>query len=332
VDAKSFPESLTHIRERLQKLSLSLKDITLVYDMGNLSKQNQALVDHAPFSYVTSLVPAHHPELMKVPVKEYRSLTHPRLGPIPVVRLTQEVWGKPRTVVLFISEQLRAGQRRGLQQHLHHRFKQLAEWKAQLEKPRSGPRTAETANKRIEKLLSGQHLKEVLKIEYDLKPRGADRLRYWVDEQAREHLETEVFGKRILITDRAGWSNEEILLAYRGQSDVEGAFRQLKDEEHRAVRPQYHWTDQKIYVHTFVCLLALILGRVIELEVQQLGYREGLTGLMELLSQVRLAMVLRPSGEKGGRPRCGWKLEESDPDALRLFRHLVPPRAPFVYT
>jgi len=29
------------------------------------------------------------------------------------------------------------------------------------------------------------------------------------------------------------------LLAYRGQSHVEDAFRQLKDDEHMAVRPQY---------------------------------------------------------------------------------------------
>ena len=56
----------------------------------------------------------------------------------------------------------------------------------------------------------------------------------------------EVFGKRIVITDRSDWSDEEILLAYRGQSHVEDAFRQLKDDEHMAMRPQYHWTDQKI--------------------------------------------------------------------------------------
>ena len=141
-----------------------------------------------------------------------------------------------------------------------------------------------------------------------------------------------MFGKRILITDRSDWSDEEILLAYHGQSEVEASFRQLKDNEHMAVRPQYHWTDQKIHVHTFVCLVALILGRMIELEARKLGYTEGLSGLIDLLGKVRLAMVLRPSGEKGGRPRCEWKLEEADPKALKLFKHLVPKKIPFVYT
>jgi transposase len=38
VDVTAYPESLTHIRECLEALSLSLKDITLVYDKGNHSK------------------------------------------------------------------------------------------------------------------------------------------------------------------------------------------------------------------------------------------------------------------------------------------------------
>jgi Leucine carboxyl methyltransferase len=100
----------------------------------------------------------------------------------------------------------------------------------------------------------------------------------------------------------------------------------------RAVRPQYHWTDQKIHVHTFCYLLALLLGRVVEFQARQLDYTEGLSGLLALLGTVRLAMVLKPAGKHGGRPRCGWMLEHTEPDAMRLFRHLVPAQPPFMYT
>ena len=159
---------------------------------------------------------------------------------------------------------------RGLQQHLDKRIKKLEEWREQLANPRCGPRSVASAKKQIDAMLSGQHLKKVLQIEYDPDRYGSDRVRYRIDEEARAHLENEEFGKRILVTDRSDWSDEEILLAYRGQSNVEDAFRQLKDDEHMAVRPQYHWTDQKIHVHTFCCLLALLLGRVIELEARKL--------------------------------------------------------------
>ncbi len=332
VDVRSFPESLTLIRERLAKLAVEVDQITLVYDKGNLSKANQRLVDEAAFSYVASLVPTQHPQLLQIPPEQYHILESPRLGSIPVLRLERQIWGKRRTVLLFISERLRQGQIRGLMQHLKKAIRQLERWKAQLAKPRSGPRTIEAAHKQIQTLLSGQHVSRVLKVDYDPAREGADRLHYEIDTTAIDEVANELYGKRFLITDRNEWSDEQILLAYRGQSDVEEAFRQLKDDEHMAVRPQYHWTDQKICVHTFCCLLALLLGRLVEFQARELHYTEGLSGLLDLLATVRLAMVLKPAGKRGGRPRCEWTLEQAGPEALRLFRHLVPAQPPFVYT
>jgi len=332
VDSKLFPDSLSRIRQRLAELSVDLADLTVVYDKGNMSKANQALVDEAPFGYVASLTPAQHAELMAIPSHRYTPISGGRLQGVPVLRLRQHIWGAARTVVLLISEQLRAGQIRGLQQHLRQRLKALAEWKQQLSKPRSGPRTKESARKQIDELRGGQYLNEVLHVEFDAEQSGADRLHYWVDEQARTHLETEVFGKRILLTNRDEWSTEEIVLAYRGQHHVEAVFRQCKDDEHLAIRPQFHWTDQKIHVHTFMCLLALLLARVVEREARKLHRTESLSSLLELLGSVRLAMVIRPSGETGGRPRTEWQIETGNPDATDFYRRIVPDRQPFVYT
>ena len=333
VDVAVFPESLTKIRKRLASLSLDLEDVTLVYDKGNNSKKNQALIDGLDVGYVASLSPAHHRDLLDVPISEYESLPdHSRLAGIPRLRLTKEIWGAKRTVLLYFSQQLHDGQVRGLGQHLQKRLAELTEWKQQLEKPRSGPRSEAAAQKQIAKLLSGQYVKQVLQIEYHHDRKRADRLEFWIDDEARQRLEKEYFGKRILVTNRSAWPDEEILRAYRGQSDVEEAFRQLKDDEHLAVRPQHHWTDQKVHVHTFMCLLALLISRVVEHEARKLGRSEGLSALLDRLGTVRLAMVLRPSGKKGGRPRCQWQLEVCEPETLRLFKSLVPPKPPFVYT
>lgn len=332
-DSKLFPDSLSRIRQRLAELSVDLGQLTVVYDRGNMSKANQALVDKAPFGYVASLTPAHHRDLMAIELEEYEPLPEGSpLEGVAVHRLRYEVWGAERTVVLFLSERLRSGQIRGLRQHLEKRLGALAQWKEQLAKPGSGPRTAESARRRINQLLSGQHLSQVLHVEYDPNRQGADRLEYWVDDEAVLHLETEVFGKRIVVTNRDEWSTEDILLAYRGQSEVEAVFRQLKDDEHLAVRPQYHWTDQKIHVHAFICLLALLLARTVEHQARSLGRREGLSGLLDLLGGIRLAMMLHPSGKKGGRPRADWQLEVTDPELADLFRALVPNKPPFVYT
>jgi transposase len=332
-DSTLFPDSLSRIRERLAELSVDLEQLTVVYDKGNLSKANQALVDEAPFGYVASLTGAHHRDLMAIGLDRYAPLPKgSRLEGVPVHRCRHEVWGAERTVVLFVSERLRRGQIRGLRQHLGKRLKTLAQWKEQLAKPRSGPRSPESVARRMDQLLSGQHLREVLHIEYHADRQGGDRLEYWIDEAALSRLETDVFGKRIVATNRDEWSTEEILLAYRGQSQVEAVFRELKDDEHLALRPQYHWTDQKIHVHAFICLLALLLARIVEHQARGLGRQEGLSALLELLGSLRLAMILQPSGPKGGRPRADWQLEAADHDIADLFRALVPDKPPFVYT
>ena len=67
-------------------------------------------------------------------------------------------------------------------------------------------------------------------------------------------------------------------------------------------------------------------------KARRMGRPEGLSGLLDLLGSIRLAMVLRPSGKKGGRPRAEWQLETTDTDAEELFRAIVPDKAPFVYT
>ena len=80
------------------------------------------------------------------------------------------------------------------------------------------------------------------------------------------------------------------------------------------------------------CSLAYLLCRLIERACRAIGYQGSLSHLLELLGSIRLALLVEPSGTRGGRPRCTWVLEESPAEAQRLFTHLVPAKAPFVYT
>jgi transposase len=249
-----------------------------------------------------------------------------------VYRTAKTVWGRERTVVLYVSETLRSGQQRGLDQHLARAQKTLNDWKERLGKPRSGVRSAVMIDRRIERILAPQFLKRVLRVSYDADKKGSERLQWSVDQVAYDGLCRDYFGKRILISNRDQWSSEEIIRTYRGQSQIENAFRQSKDDEHFAMRPQFHWTDQKIHVHAFICLLALMMGRLIERTARTLGRKESLSTLMDELQTIRLAMVLTKSGTKAGRPRAEWMLEKTEPKALQLFQALVPHAPPFVYT
>lgn len=331
-DSTAFPDSFTRIRQRVEALVGKLEGVTLVYDRGHHSKPNQARIDESGLGYVAALTPKHHGDLLAIPLTEYVPVKEGALAGTPVHRVKKELWGAERTLVLHVSETLRQGQVRGLQQHLTKRLKALQEWKRTLEKPRSGPRTKEAADRQIRALLKGQHVREVLRIEWDAQKKGADRLTWTIDEAARRHLEANVFGKRFLMTNRHTWKDEDVILAYRGQARAEGAFRQLKDVDHGAVRPQYHWTDQKMRVHAFLCLVGLLLLRVLEREARSAGLEATPEVLLESLARVRLAQVVQAPGFQGGRPRVEWQLEKTDADVLRLYEHLVPAEARSAYT
>lgn len=331
-DSKQFPDSLTRIRKRLESLlGKDITDVTMVFDKGNNSRDNQARIDAGPIHYVASLPLHQHQELAAISRDKYAPLPGgSALEGVEVHRCRKTIWGKNRTVVMVISPTLRDGQRRGLEQHLTKRLRALEEWRQTLEKPGSGPRSASAGKKKAQALSAGQYVKDVLKVEYHHRRKGSRRLSWSVDMVAHKRLEAEVFGKMILITDRHDWPTEEIVTTYRGQSHVERVFRQTKDPEHLAVRPQYHWTDQKIRVHAFICILAYTLSRLIQREAErQAKWKGSLSNLLTDLGKVRLAMVVQM---KGGKPLCNWVLEHRDPQLLKLYRCLVPDRAPFVYT
>ena len=331
-DQKQFPYSLTALRERFQALSLELEAITVVFDKGNNSKDNIALIDEGKIGFVASLVPGQHAALADIRVGSYRPIESGRLEGVRRLRKKCTIWGAERTAVLFISERLRAGQIRGLNQSITKAVAKLEDWKRRLAAPNSGPKSTENAEKEIARILSAQHLCRVMQVEYRPRSTGAKRLRWRINKKERRHLETEVFGKRLLMTNRHAWSDEQIILAYRGQSEAEGAFRQLKDDEHLAVRPQYHWTDHKIRVHAFICLLGYLLTRLVEHEARALGWRECTSHVLDRLGELRLAMVLAPSPKPKARPTVSWQLEQCDDEVMRLFRSLVPDKPPFVYT
>ena len=70
-------------------------------------------------------------------------------------------------------------------------------------------------------------------------------------------------GLRVLMTDRHDWDTVDIIKAYYGQSMIEHAFRNLKNPYHLALKPQFHWTDQKIKVHFFICVLGYLLASIV---------------------------------------------------------------------
>ena len=99
------------------------------------------------------------------------------------------------------------------------------------------------------------------------------------------------FGKKLILTDRSEWGTEEIIKTYRDQDCIEKIFRASKDTEHFSIRPQYHFTDQKIRVHIFCCLLGLTLASILQKEIANRGINISKNQLIDKLSGIRRCWV-----------------------------------------
>ena len=123
--------------------------------------------------------------------------------------------------------------------------------------------------------------------------------------------------KRILFTDKDRAPRAVIVSDYRSQSEVEGDFRQMKDPKVVSFSPMFHWTDQKIRVHVFYCVLALTVARLMVREADRHGMHLSVRELLDTLAEIQETVLLY-QGERG-RPRARRMLTEIDPTGRRLY-------------
>jgi hypothetical protein len=94
------------------------------------------------------------------------------------------------------------------------------------------------------------------------------RLTWRLDRRAYS-LERAQDGLTILRTNSASLDAEQIALSYRRLWIVENAFRHLKDPI--CLRPIRHWKDPRVFGHIFVCVLAYMLERLLEMRLREAG-------------------------------------------------------------
>jgi len=296
-DITTFKENCHNLIDRLKKVTQQLSDVTLVFDKGNNSKDNFAQLDQeGNCYYVAGLVSSYFKELIKEANNNFTEITIDDEA-LPAYRVKTNIWGCERTCVITVSEQLFEGQLRGIKQHLEKKYKSLNVFKQQLENPKARKKfSCEEIEERLQNIIRGQFIEDILKYDLIKLENGRLSFSYFIDNDSFTALKEEVLGRQIVTTNRHDWSNEEILLAYRGQSKVEYAFRTLKNPYHMAIRPQYHWTDQKIEAHVLMCIIGFLLSVYTYQKVKK-GYKRNIGNMLNDLHTIRLACVAK-NGKK----------------------------------
>ena len=326
-DSLSFAQFLQQLTTRYLALARQCQSITLVFDKGNNSARNQELLDASGFHFVGSLVPTHFAELLAIPLAKFSLLQDPLLQPTRAFRTRLLLWGQQRTVLVTFSPELQRKQLRGIDQHLSKKRRALDELQAKLRRSqRPGAKgkgyTQESLAKQAKQICSGQHIAQILQVSVG-QARGKLKLTYRTDARAYTQIRDQQLGKRILFTDQHDWSNDQIVLAYRSQSHVEDAFADMKDPHFLGWEPMFHWTDSKIRVHAFYCVLALILASLLQRRASHHGLPLSIKAMFTALNGIQEVTNIYPAtGVPGspGRPRVNTTLTEMDPTQDQLYR------------
>jgi hypothetical protein len=314
-DVTQFPAVIDELVARYRDLLAGVESLTVVYDAGQNSGDNHAVVEAAGIGFVGSLPPSDHPGLLAIPARDYRIVDPDRYPGLRFVDTTVTALGVTRRALLTHSANLHAKQSRGLDQTLAKARRRLAELQARLARGATR-RDRAAVQAEIATICKPRWVADIITVTLTGERPAELRLSWRSDTGARKRLEQRLFGKRILFTNR-DWPVPEVVAAYRSQSDAEFGFRQLKDPHVVSFSPMHHWTDTKIRVHIFYCVLALTVAHLMRRHAAQAGLHLSVRELLDHLAGIEETVLLYHDGGKG-RPRVQRILTDTTPTQQRL--------------
>jgi transposase len=285
-------------------------EVTVVFDAGQNSAANFAHLAATGLGFVGSVPPSDCPDLLARPATDRGIVDEHRFGGLTAFQTHREVYGATRRVVLTHSPTLHTAQSRGFDQTLAKAAAKLSELADVLTRGKTR-RSRDKVTTEINQIIKDPWVRRVIGVTLTGDTPPEHRLTFHVDDQARTDLETEVFGKRVLITNRQDWPIADVVAGYRSQSEAEFSFRQLKDPHVVSFSPMHHWTDHNIRVHTFTCVLALQIAHLMRRHADHNGLHLSVRELLDTLAGIQETVLIYPS--TGGRPKARHMITETTP-------------------
>jgi transposase len=293
-DTKEFARMVTRLKYHCKELTGKDNGITLIFDHRNNSEDNIKLLISGdnPFHYVGGLKKGQAPALWVVPKEEYTPLLGDDFIGQSAYRQEVCVFGQQVTGLIVHNTELEKGQMQGIKINIDKTKIKLLEIQENLVKRAEGKiikgkkPTVDSVNKLVESILKTEFMKDIFEYRI-LTDDNNIFLRFGESVGALEKIRYDVLGKTALFTDRSDLSNEEIVAAYRSAWHVERSFRQMKDTKHLTTRPKFHWTDQKIKIHIFTCVLAYRMCCLLARELSAQGIQVSINQLIEHMTQIK---------------------------------------------
>ena len=326
-DARFFQLHLDEILEKLTAMGVAPRALTLIFDKGMNSEEAIGRIDAEPrLHFITSYSPYFAPELARIALKHFRALPCKANQELLVkgkpqdqvlfFETTASFWGRQRKVLITFNPRTFRKKRYDLREKLQRMRQELYEMRRKHREGAPHWREPSVVKAHYVQRCGALHLNpEFFQLSFyqqKARPTMAFQLnRYQVESQLRR------FAKTILITDHHHWAAQEIYQAYMDRHIMEDQFRRSKSPFQVALMPQYHWTDSKIRIHVFVCMVALSYLTLLQQRLKTAGMPISIREAMEELRSLRTAIYWMPNERKPRR-----LLEEPNSTQLAILQAL----------
>ncbi len=276
----------TSIKDLLkkQKAFFGSSEATLVFDKGNLCEETMEKLLYTQTFFIAGVKADLAREIFEVSPDKLQTIPH--LPGTKSFESTIELCGKTCKIIVSYSESFFTQQLASLtstmakcQIKLKNLQKSLALYS---QKPKGPKPTTSKIKKSIQSILSSPHMKEIFSVTID-EAGSSTQLQYSVNQENLYRLTSFSLGRTLLITNRQDWPPHEVITCYRELEKIEEAFKHLKNREYLHWQPAYHWTDQKLSVHSLYCVLALTLVAL----ARKTAHENGVTlSFLEFLEEI----------------------------------------------
>jgi transposase len=307
-DVEEFSTALTRITRMLDQNQMARETVTLVLDKGSAALANTVALEEAGVGWISALPWNQAPaELRTRALEELPACSSAQPG----VRAGVEkmlVHGREYLCVVKYSASFAGEQLHSLTTSLSRALQSLRRLAQELNKPKARWKR-EQIERKIQRLLSAPFLADLIRYQLEEQD-GGWHLQFDFDSAALPQLLNQRLGRTVLLTNRMDWSAEQVVAGYGGQQSIERVFRGLKDGQWLGWDPMYHWTDRKIRVHAFYCMLGISLLQYVHQQAKAAWADLSVEQLLDELGQIKqFALLYPPQGEKGS-PRTAYVLSQ----------------------
>ena len=297
-DVEEFSTAWARITRMLDQNQIARDTVTLVLDKGSAALANTVALEEARLGWISALPWNQAPaELRSRAVEELAVCSSAQPG----VRAAGEkilVHGREYLCVVKYSASFAGEQLHSVTTSLSRVLQRLRRLAQQLNKPRARWKQLQIMRK-IKRWLSAPFLAELIRYQLEEHAEGW-HLQFDFDAAAFSQLLAQRLGRTVLLTNHLDWSAEQVVAGYAGQQSIERVFRGLKDGDWLGWDPMHHWTDRKIRIHAFYCMLGISLLHYLHKQARVVWADLSLEQLLEELAEIKQFVLLYPpQGEKG---------------------------------